>query len=71
MKRIVRVTVDAETCLSHRFCVDLCPEVFYFTEDSWTACVRLIDYGPVDAKVREAVACCPVDAIRIEETDGP
>jgi ferredoxin len=70
MRRIVRVWIDYDFCLTDGFCVGECPEVFHFTDDDPEPRVRLIDYGPVDAKVRSAVRCCPYDAIHIEEADA-
>jgi ferredoxin len=59
----MKVTVDADRCRGHGVCVSLCPEVFTLTDDGYS--VADTDAVPVDSQavVREAIECCPEEAI--------
>jgi ferredoxin len=65
---ITKVTIG--NCLNHGCCEDLCPEVFKLPDDGSIAIVRegaekfFVSY---EAKIKEAVAACPMEAIHIEE----
>lgn len=59
----MRVTVDDERCRGHGVCVSLCPEVFRLTDDGYSE-VQLPDVpGEFEDATREAVECCPEQAI--------
>ncbi len=60
-----RVIIDEETCEGCETCVELCPEVFEFDEDSQKA--RVINPEADDECVQEAIDSCPVECIQWEE----
>ena len=73
MARIVRVWIDPDVCLTDGFCVDECPAVFNF-DDETTARPQIVPdvdglYAAHDATIREAVNTCPYAAIHIVESD--
>jgi len=60
-----QVIIDEEECISCESCVELCPSVFGWNEDSEKAFV--IDGADPDADcVEEAVASCPAECIEVE-----
>lgn len=61
-KKVVLNEMECEGCQS---CVEVCPEVFGFNEDTEKA--YIIDpNGPEDC-IEEAINMCPVECIRWEE----
>lgn len=60
------VTIDADECTGCETCVELCPDVFEFDEDTETAKVILEEGGPEDC-IQEAVESCPVECIHWQE----
>lgn len=60
-----KVSIDADECTGCETCVELCPDVFEFDEDTETAKVILEEGGPEDC-IQEAVDSCPVECIHWE-----
>jgi ferredoxin len=59
----MKAIVDQDTCIGCGLCPDACPEVFQMGDDD-LAHVILDPFPPeLEAKVKEAVESCPVDAI--------
>jgi ferredoxin len=64
----MRIVVDLNRCQGFGQCVFLAPKVFALHGEE----VLLYDPGPDDAQrlqVLRAAAACPVQAIRVEQTD--
>ncbi len=61
-----KVTIDEDECIGCESCVEICPEVFRFDEDTDKANVIDEDAGDTDC-VDEAVASCPTDCIEVDE----
>jgi ferredoxin len=60
-----QVIIDVEECISCESCVELCPSVFGWDEDSEKAFV--IDGADANEDcVEEAVASCPAECIEVE-----
>lgn len=62
----MKVVVDFDECASNGVCVGIVPDVFELRNDFL---VVLDDRPPAELRepIREAVSCCPVGAISIEE----
>lgn len=63
----MRVVVDFQSCESNALCMAACPEVFEVRDDDF---LYLLNENPPDelrAKVEEAAAVCPKQAITIED----
>ncbi len=61
-----KVEIDEDECIGCESCVEICPEVFEFNEDTDKAYVIDEDKGDAEC-VDEAVASCPSDCIEVEE----
>ena len=62
----MKVNVDDQRCRGHGVCVTLCPDVFTLTDDGYSV-VENPDVPPgLESAVREAVECCPEQAISEE-----
>ncbi len=60
-----QVIIDEEECIGCESCVELCPSVFGWDEDSEKAYV--IDGADAnDDCIEEAVASCPSECIEVE-----
>lgn len=60
----MRVWVDDGICRGHGMCLTLCPEVFSLTDDGYAEAINS-DVPPELAEAtREAIACCPEQAIK-------
>ena len=57
-----KVTIETEDCIGCESCVEICPEVFEFDEESEKAVVILSEGGPEDC-IEEAIETCPVECI--------
>ena len=57
-----KVIIDEDECVGCEACVELCPEVFKFNEDTEKAEV-IMDEGGDEACIEEAIATCPVECI--------
>ena len=60
-----QVIIDEEECISCESCVELCPSVFGWDEDSEKAFV-IDGADPNEDCVEEAVASCPSECIEVE-----
>ena len=57
--------VDYETCLDHECCVDEAPSNFKIDRNSWGAYIfKQPETAEEEIQCKEAMACCPVEAIR-------
>ena len=60
-----QIEIDEEECIGCEACVELCPAVFGFDEDSEKA--HVIEGSDQDADcVEEAIASCPAECISKE-----
>lgn len=60
-----KVYIDQDECIGCETCVELCPAVFRFNDE--TAKAEVIDGADGDAEcVDEAIASCPVNCITKE-----
>ena len=57
-----KVIIETDECIGCESCVELCPDVFEFDEESEKAVVILPEGGPKDC-IEEAVETCPVECI--------
>ena len=60
-----RIVIDEDECEGCESCVELCPDVFAFDEDTEKA--RVIAPESEDECVEEAMDSCPVDCIHWED----
>ena len=61
-----KVIIDTDECIGCESCVELCPEVFEFDDETEKAIVVKPEGGPEDL-VQEAMDTCPVECIHWEE----
>jgi ferredoxin len=61
-----KVRIDEEECIGCESCVELCPDVFRFNEDTDKAEVIDEDMGG-EGCVEEAVASCPSECIHVDD----
>ena len=61
-----RVVIDDDECVGCQSCVELCPDVFGFNEDTEKAEVLQAEGGDEDC-IEEAIDSCPVECIDWEE----
>jgi len=61
-----KLVIDADECTGCETCVELCPEVFEFDEETETARVILPEGGTEDC-IEEAIDSCPVECIYWED----
>ena len=60
-----KVSIDQDECIGCETCVELCPAVFRFNDETGQA--EVIDGADGDAEcVDEAIASCPVNCITKE-----
>jgi len=60
-----KVFIETEECVGCQSCVELCPDVFGFDEESEKAFVIAAEGGP-EACIDEAIETCPVECIHWE-----
>ncbi len=61
-----KVHIDEDDCIGCESCVEICPDVFRFNDDTDKA--EVIDENSGDKEcVEEAVASCPGECIHVEE----
>ncbi len=61
-----KVTIDEDECIGCESCVELCPDVFEFDDDSTKAFVKDTATGEEDC-IDEAIASCPTECIERED----
>ncbi|WP_457577191.1 ferredoxin [Desulfomarina sp.] len=61
-----KVHIDEDECIGCESCVEICPDVFRFNDDTDKAEVIDEDSGGEEC-VEEAAASCPAECIHIEE----
>ena len=61
-----KVRIDEDECIGCESCVEICPDVFRFNEETDKAEVIDEDAGGEDC-VDEAVASCPAECIHVDE----
>jgi ferredoxin len=61
-----KVFIETEECIGCESCVELCPDVFAFDEETEKAVVIMAEGGPEDC-IDEAIDTCPVECIHWEE----
>lgn len=61
-----KVVLDQEECIGCETCVELCPEVFAFDDETEKARVIKETGGP-EGEIQEAIDSCPVECIHWEE----
>jgi ferredoxin len=59
----MKVWVDEERCRGHGVCVTLCADVFSLTDDGYAVSIDTDVPTEFEAATREAIACCPEQAI--------
>lgn len=57
-----RIVIDEDACEGCETCVELCPDVFEFDEDSQKA--KVINPQAKDECVEDAIDSCPVECIQ-------
>ncbi len=62
----MKVRVDDQRCRGHGMCLTLCSDVFSLTDDGYAVAIDSEVPTEFEADVREAIECCPEQAI--EET---
>lgn len=60
------IVIDEDECLGCEACVEACPEVFGFNDDTSKAYV-IEGADPTTDCVEEAIASCPGECITLEE----
>ncbi len=60
-----KVSIEEEECLGCEACVELCPEIFEFVEDTEKAIVIMAEGGNEEC-IEEAMDSCPSDCILYE-----
>ena len=61
-----KVSIDEDECIGCESCVEICPDVFSFNDDTDKA--EVIDENMAEEDcVDEAVASCPAECIFVDE----
>lgn len=61
-----KVTLDDEECIGCQSCIELCPDVFGFDDETEKAYVYE-QYSADEECIEDAAAACPVDCIAVDE----
>ncbi|WP_343575408.1 ferredoxin [Mycobacterium sp.] len=59
----MKVWVDDQRCRGHGMCLTLCPDVFNLTDDGYAEAIESEVPTELQAATREAIQCCPEQAI--------
>lgn len=54
-----------ENCIGCGACIGVAPEVFDLNDDGLAVSIVEGDLGDLEASAKEAVECCPVEAIEV------
>ena len=60
-----KVVIDEDECVGCEACVELCPEVFEFDDDTEKAIVIMAEGGDEES-IQEAIDSCPSECITWE-----
>lgn len=63
----MNVIVNPDTCIGCGLCASLCDTVFTMNDDGLSEVIADAVTEDVAEDIHEAVVCCPVEAISIEE----
>jgi ferredoxin len=63
---IHKVEIDEDECIGCQSCVELCPDVFGFEDETEKAFVYK-EFSGDEECIEDAAAACPVDCIEVEE----
>jgi ferredoxin len=66
LRMALKVTLDDEECIGCQSCIELCPDVFGFDDETEKAYVYE-QYSEDEECIEDAAAACPVDCIDVEE----
>jgi ferredoxin len=66
MTDIKHVIIDQEACEGCETCIELCPDVFEFDEDTQKAYVK-DEYDGNEECIQEAIDSCPTECITWED----
>ncbi len=61
-----KVTLDEDECIGCQSCVEICPDVFGFDDETEKAFVYE-QYDAGEECIEDAAASCPVDCIEVDE----
>ena len=61
-----QVFIETDECIGCRLCVDLCPDIFGFDEDSDKAIILKQDEA-LEKGIDDAIEQCPVECIHWQE----
>lgn len=65
-----KVHVDSATCFGCGACISITDKYFDWNEAGYSTAIKE-EVAPEDEQVvEEAAACCPVDAIKVEEVNS-
>ena len=63
----MKVEVDKDVCISCGLCIDICPEVFEYDENSKSRVIEGCNLDEHNDEILEAKDACPVEAIKVTE----
>ncbi len=66
MDNKVKIKVDQDLCIGCGMCINMCPDVFIYNEESLSTVKSDLEEFNLQS-VEEAREICPVDAITVEK----